>query len=430
MNIILAVTGSIAAYKTYDLTRLFVKGNHQVHILLTKGACKIINPETFYYLGATEVWLAQDDFLVSKNKKHFHSPVNHVELGKWCDLFVVAPQGSHTLAKMSLGLNDDLLLSTYLALPKEKLVLIVPAMNPNMWNHPATQEHISKLKNRPNHFLHAPDSGLLACGDEGIGKLPSVESIYHFSLSLPMKSPAKEDSWNVLITAGATISPLDPIRYLTNPSTGELGFTLAQLFLSRGHKVTCIIGPYSKNKFEDLKGHPNFTLHRIFSAEEMAQLTIHYFPSQKIFISTAAVNDIKFESSEKKLKKEKLGTSLPIKPNPDILKETLQLKKIHQLVIGMAAETELTPSIIEEKFQRKPVDLLIANKSQGPWSAGGEQGFNQSTLGFFAFTSKDLTYIKKSLDVVWANTKNECADKILEWCTKNARRSLSAHQNQ
>jgi phosphopantothenoylcysteine decarboxylase/phosphopantothenate--cysteine ligase len=432
MNIVLAVTGSIAAYKAYDLLRLFVKANHKVHVVLSKGAVKLLAPKTFAYLGAIDVWLPEDDFSVEKNKRHFRSPVNHIELSKWCDLMIVAPLGANALAKISLGLADDLLLATYLALPKEKLVLLCPAMNPNMLQHPATTEHLSRITNRPQHYLMSPTKGLLACGDEGLGKLPTVESIFNFALSLPITQTHKFTPKKVLITAGATISPLDPIRYLTNPSTGELGFELCQQFLSQGHNVTCIVGPFSKSKFEDLTSHPNFTLHRIFTAEEMFSIAQDTFPKHDIFISTAAVNDIKFETSSQKLKKEGLNLQLPIKPNPDILGELLKLKKRHQLVIGMAAETEMSVNIIQEKLSRKPVDMLIANHSQGPWAQGGELGFNLSTKGFHQFHLKDLKdgkAIKKGLDVVWAKSKNECAVKILEWCTNHDRRTLSPDQN-
>ncbi|MDH4469220.1 MAG: bifunctional phosphopantothenoylcysteine decarboxylase/phosphopantothenate--cysteine ligase CoaBC [Bacteriovoracaceae bacterium] len=421
MNIILGVTGSVAAYKSYDLLRLWAKDGHDVHVILTKGSLRFINPHSYHYLGAKGVWSSEDDFSPAKNQKFFTAPVSHIELSKWCDLLVIAPLGANTMAKISMGRCDDLLTSVYLALPPHKRVLLAPAMNTEMWNKQQTKDHWHKLTHRPNHFIASPERGLLACHDEGEGKLANIETIFHLSLALPQSS-APQKKWKVLITAGATISPLDPIRYLTNPSTGELGYIMAETFLNHGHQVVCVVGPYSKSKFNDLKDHPSFTLKQIFTAEEMFEETKQYFESQDIFISTAAVNDIKFPPSLKKLKKDQIQNQLQVDSNPDILGQLLLKRKKSQIIIGFAAETELTIEVVKEKILRKPVDLLLVNKSQGPWmKTGGEQGFNESTLGFYAFFPHSASpFDKKNLDQTWAKTKNECAKKILEWCQTNA----------
>jgi phosphopantothenoylcysteine decarboxylase/phosphopantothenate--cysteine ligase len=262
MRILLGVSGSISAYKALDIARGLFKNGHEVKVILTNGALKFVIPEVFTYLGVQDVYKSQDDFT--------HKNVLHVDLARWCDVFVVAPASANTLSKLAQGRADDLLSSVFLALEPHKNVLLFPAMNSVMLAHPFTQQNIDdikKLRTLNNLFVSPTDAGILACEEVGLGKLPSVEEIIEMipTMIKPLKSPEQK---TILATTGATIVPLDPVRYLTNSSSGITGFYLAEAALKEGHKVVMIAGAHSTAKLNLFSKHPNFRLIRAKTVEE------------------------------------------------------------------------------------------------------------------------------------------------------------------
>ncbi len=353
MKILLAVSGSISAYKALDLARGMVKNGHEVKVVLTNGALKFVVPQVFTYLGVSDVYKSEDDF----NYKN----VLHIDLARWCDVFVVAPLSANTLSKLARGEASDLLTSIFLALEPKKNVLLFPAMNTNMLLHPFTKENInelSKLKTLNNLFVSPTDSGILACEEIGLGKLPSVEEIIELIplLTRALISPSQK---KILIATGATIVPLDPVRYLTNSSSGITGFYIAQLALALGHKVSMIAGLYSTSKLELLIKHPNFKLSRVSTVQDMHDHVHAELQDSDLYISAAAISDIEFDVSDEKIKKDSLAETLKIKKAIDILKTVIEKKPAHLKIVGFAAETNLNDSVLTKKLNQKPVDLLV-----------------------------------------------------------------------
>jgi len=370
VNILLGVTGSISCYKSYDLLRLFIKDGHNVKVITTSGAEKFIKPDLFRYLGAENIYHSGDDFNLHQLEKKTH--VIHIELAKWAEHFVMAPLSANTLSKLSCGLADDLLSSTFLAFSQSKPISLFPAMNTSMLTNPLIVENQQRLKRLENINLYPTQSGELACGDIGAGKLLSIDEIFHLVESTSLKKTNK----NVLITTGATISPLDSVRYLTNPSSGKSGLHLAKAALQKGHNVVMIAGLYATSDLDCLVNNSNFTLIRVGTADEMKEIVHEHFSSSDIYISSAAISDIQFDSTDSKIKKNDLTSSLPIRKSVDILKSVIEIKKDHQKVVGFAAEIDLTDQVIHEKLIRKPVDILVATEVNS-----GQLG-GKDTLGF------------------------------------------------
>ncbi len=408
MKILLGVTGSIACYKSYDVARGLVKNGHEVKVVLTQGALEFIKPETFRYLGVSDVFLPQDDFIPENLSAS--STVLHIELAKWADKLVVAPLSANTLGRLSLGLVNDLLSSIYLAIGK-KPILLFPAMNTEMWNHPRTLEHVSAISKLPHVGLINPKSGLLACGDVGAGKFPEVSAVIDLIDSL---SPLTKKAKKIVITAGATAAPLDPVRFLTNPSSGKMGMSVAKAFLRAGYEVTVLAGHQCLPEIANLEGHPSFKLRRTPTTELMKVAALEEFPSAALYISTGAIADIEFDVATEKLKKEKLGTSLPFHQAADILKEILRIKKAEQKIVSFAAETETTEAVFREKMQRKPVDLMIGNKvSSGLLHGETLQGFQSEGASYFVVTPQ------KTLGPT-PLTKLELGEKLVQWFEEEA----------
>jgi phosphopantothenoylcysteine decarboxylase / phosphopantothenate---cysteine ligase len=402
MNIILGVTGSIAAYKCYDLARLLVKNKHVVKIILTQGALEFIKPETFNYLGVHEVFMPHDDFTLSG--KRSQSSVLHIDLVKWADKILIAPASANTLSRLALGITNDLLSTVFLA-NKETPVIFFPAMNTHMWTNKRTQEHINKLSGFPHVGIISPDSGLLACGDIGSGKLPDPQSILELSESYV---PGLNQNKTILVTAGATVSPLDPVRYLTNPSSGKMGIEVAKAFLSKGYQVQLIAGHQCSKEIENLRGHPQLRIFHAPTTQAMKEIVLKIFPECHLYISTGAIADIEFDVHEQKLKKEQLSGVLHYRQAPDILGEVLKIKSV-QKIISFAAETSTTPEVFEEKLKRKPVDLMIGNPvSNGLIGSDQVEGF-QSNDGTYYFIESGIISPPVKL------MKRELAFKLVKW---------------
>ena len=293
MNLLLAVTGSISAYKTLDITREWVKAGHSVKVVLTAGALQFVVPQVFKYLGASEVFLPLDDFKYPKEEQDPGS-VLHIELGKWADKLILAPLSANSLSRIVSGQAGDLLNSVFLAFDPGKPVLAFPAMNTKMLDHPFVERNLELLDELPNVFVHPSSSGELACGDIGAGKLPTVDTILTATEAVSLKTIDKQAGLkkHILISTGATVSPLDPVRYLTNASSGITGYHLAIESLKRGHKVTVVAGKFATAKLELLTHLPHFQLLRVTTATEMASVLDKYFSYADSYISAAAISDI------------------------------------------------------------------------------------------------------------------------------------------
>jgi phosphopantothenoylcysteine decarboxylase/phosphopantothenate--cysteine ligase len=405
MNLLLAVTGSIACYKSFDLTRELVKQGHCVKVILSQGALKFLRPELFRYLGAESVYLPKDDFNLNQYESRSQGQVLHIDLARWCDRMVIAPASANMIKKLAHGEASDLLTSVFLSLGS-KPVVIYPAMNTQMLHHPFTKDNFKNLSRLPNVFMAKTSEGLLACGETGEGKLLPVQTILN-TFDLHHTITAKNKT--VLITTGATIAPLDPIRFMTNGSSGITGFHLARKFLSENYKVVVIAGKNSTHELDDLTIFKNFHLYRVVTSNEMEAAVKKEFNNCDLYISSAAVGDFEFNLSDEKIKKSTLTQSLPIKPSVDILAEALAMRT-HQKIIGFAAETSTTSQVFQEKYLRKKVDLLIGNPVNTSYTGKVAQGFgtNQNQYYFIeeGKINSEGTYSKADL-----------ANKIFEWYT-------------
>jgi phosphopantothenoylcysteine decarboxylase/phosphopantothenate--cysteine ligase len=282
-------------------------------------------------------------------------------------------------------------------------------MNTEMWKNERIQEHRKRLESTLVVGIINPVSGLLACGDVGAGKFPEVSSVVDLIESY---NPLLLKKKNIIVTAGATASPLDPVRYITNPSSGKMGISVAKAFLAEGYLVTVLAGHQCSSEVENLLGHPHFQLIRTPTTELMKQSALKIFPDSDLYISTGAIADIEFDSSEIKLKKEAMGTSLPFKQAADILKEIISLRS-HQKIVSFAAETETTKEVFLEKMHRKPVDLMVGNKvANGLIGSTEVEGF-QKSFGEYFFVQKNEIQGPVKL------SKFELGEKLVQWFEGN-----------
>ncbi len=403
MNILLAITGSIAAYKAADLTRSMTKRGHKVRVVLTSGALEFVKPELFRYLGAEHTYMPQDDF-------HSATPgVPHVEIGKWADVMCIAPLSANTLSKIAQGQCNDFLTSIFLAWRTDRPVLMFPAMNTMMWEHDFTQANVAKINSLKHAKVIDPAAGLLACGDVGAGKLMDVEAIADV---VEFYNPLKQTAKKVLITTGATVAPLDPVRFMTNPSSGITGVELAKAYLATGAHVTLLVG-HPAPHVEALRAHPHCKIISTPTTEEMRTQALGFVDQVDVVIAAAAVADFEFKTAEYKMKKDQL-TDLHVVKAVDILGELLTHKKTKQKFISFAAETNTTEEVFREKFNRKPVDLMIGNKvHSGLINHTPREGFAESE-GTYWFVEKTQTSQPQKL------TKAQLAKSIVNWETSGS----------
>lgn len=400
MRILLAVSGSISAYKAYDLCRELFKNGHEIKVVLTKGAENFIKKETFKYIGASAVYSASSDFDTTLYEED--DRVLHINLAKWAEKIVIAPLSANTLVNLASGKAADLLGSLFLAAPKETPILLFPAMNPNMLSHPFVTENFQKMQKLSNVFIHPTMKGEMICGDEGSGKLADIFQVIDFIETYKINQSGKK----IVITTGATRSPLDPVRYLTNPSSGLTGYEFSKYYLSSGYKVSLIAGIDATKNIERLTSHPNFTLNRVETTNDMYLKVMEEVQDADLFIASAAVSDIVFTKSNEKLKKDQMTGSLSFEAGTDILKEVLSLKKENLKTVGFAAETKLNEEVLRTKWQKKPTDLLIGNvvsnglKPIGFSSAETEFSFfeNNELIGKKTLSKKELaSFIEKKV---------------------------------
>ncbi len=349
-NILLGVCGSIAAYKSAYLTRLLVKNTYDVKVILTKAGVGFINPITFSTLSGNP---ALSDF-TSEDNSIWN---NHVELGRWADLMLIAPTSANTMAKMACGIADNLLLTTYLSCNAP--IVIAPAMDMDMWTNASTQRNLEILKSDGVDYIPV-GSGELASGLIGEGRMAEPELIFDFVNQKLAKSKKKSLNKKILITGGPTYEPIDPVRYIGNHSTGTMAIELARIFADKGATVQLILGPSNLN----IK-HANVKIDRVNTASEMLAKSSKYFSTADIFISAAAVADFTpLKMNQNKMKKSGAEMTLKLKATVDILKTLAERKHRGQLLVGFALETENAEENALRKLLDKNLDLIVLNSLQ------------------------------------------------------------------
>lgn len=345
-TVVLGVTGGIAVYKACDLVSSLRKLGIEVHVIMTKSASEFVTPMTFQTMSQNFVTL--DMFEEPKTWD-----VEHIALAKKADVFVVAPATANIIGKMANGIADDMLSTTLMA--TRAPILVAPAMNTNMYSHPLTQENINKLERLGYKFVE-PASGRLACGDEGKGKLAPVEEILKEILKLLNPRQKDLEGKKVLITAGPTMESLDPVRFLTNRSSGKMGYAIAKAAVARGAKVTLVSGKTNQT--------PPLGLDQfipIESAVDMYNAVMENLESSDIIIKSAAVADYRPKNvSDKKIKKTDGDLVIELERNPDILMEVGK-KKGSKVLVGFAAETNDLIENASKKVQKKNLDFIVAN---------------------------------------------------------------------
>lgn len=345
-NIVIGVSGGIAVYKVLDVISRLKKLGASINVIMTKSAAEFVTPLSFQSLSQN--YVVTDMFAEPKTWD-----VEHISLAQKADLFVIVPATANIIGKIANGIADDMLSTTVMA--TKAPVLIAPAMNTNMYINPIVQRNIKILKNFGYRFVD-PDSGRLACGDYGIGKLASpediVENIVAIFQSFSKKSLKNE---KVLITAGPTQEPIDPVRYITNHSSGKMGYSLAMAARDRGADVTLITGPTNLKRPKGIK------IVDIVTAMDMYEAVMEHFDEADIVIKAAAVADYKpKEISKNKMKKSDSDLSIELSRNPDILFE-LGKKKKDKILIGFAAETKDLLDNAKNKINKKNLDFIVAN---------------------------------------------------------------------
>lgn len=344
-TVVLGVTGSIAAYKIASLASALMKLHCEVHVIMTKNAVNFINPITFETLTGNKC-------LVDTFDRNFEFSVEHVSLAKKADVFMVAPASANVIAKMAHGLADDMLTTTILACQCPKIVS--PAMNTRMFQNPIVQDNLKILKDYGFEVIE-PTKGYLACGDTGEGKMPEPEVLLQYILKgLTVKKDL--EGKKVLVTAGPTREAIDPVRYITNHSTGKMGYALAKAAAMRGAEVTLVSGPVN------LTPAPFVECVDVISAEEMFQAVTSRADDQDIIIKAAAVADYRPAStSEEKIKKKDGDMKIPLERTRDILAYLGEHKKEGQFLCGFSMETENMLENSTAKLKRKHLDMIIAN---------------------------------------------------------------------
>ena len=386
-KIVLGVTGGIAAYKSAAIVSRLRHLGAEVHVILTRNATEFITPLTFQTLSANQV--VTDTFQAPE-----YWNVEHISLAKLAEVFVIAPATANIMAKMAAGIADDMLSTTVLATGAP--ILLAPAMNTGMWNAQATQENLKTLAKRGVRFI-GPESGPLACGDEGAGRMSEPDAIVEEIIRI--LNPVKDYSGlKVLITAGATRERLDPVRFMTNDSSGKMGFALAEAARDRGAEVTVVYGHVTVPLPDGI-----LPVHAE-SAMDLLDVMMREADKQDIIIQAAAVSDYRFAETQRTKIKKISGQTLTItlEENPDIAKSVGERKKAGQTLVGFAAETDNLQKNALKKLNTKNLDLIVANDV----TAKGA-GFNVDTNIATLFT-------RDGSEELPLQSKRDMADVILD----------------
>lgn len=387
-TIVIGVTGGIAAFKVAQLVSNLKKKGYEIHVIMTESATKFVHPITFETLSNNRVSIDTFD-------RNFQYDVEHISLAKKADLFVVAPATANVIGKIANGIADDMLTTTIMACTCPKI--ICPAMNTNMLNNPITQDNINKLKGYGYHFVDSGD-GFLACGDVGSGRLANLDIIEDEIEIVLSKKPLLNKK--ILISAGPTIEAIDPVRYITNHSSGKMGYSLAIAARNLGADVTLVSGKTS------LKKPHKVNVIDIVSADDMFKEITSISEKFDVIIMSAAVADYRPKNvSDSKIKKS-LSMSIELERTKDILEHLGKNKKENQVLIGFAMETEDLIENAKVKLEKKNADYIIANN------------LNEKGAGFKVDTNKVTIISKNENKEIDLMDKSDLAYLILDYCLK------------
>ena len=379
----MAVSGGIAAYKSAELVRLLRKQGAKVRVVMTRSAMQFVSPLTFQALSGNPVYSE----LLDADQEH---AMGHISLARWADALIIAPATANTLAKCSHGLADDLLSTLYLAATCP--VYVAPAMNQAMWHKPVTQENMQKLKNH-GVIIIGPEPGEQACGETGFGRMSEPSDICRYLIGEP--SAPCLSGLKVLISAGPTREPLDPVRYITNRSSGKMGYALAKAALKAGAQVTLVSGPVA------LAAPANAEIVYVETAAQMYAAVISKAAEHDIYIGAAAVADYTPALTEaEKIKKQAEQTTLSLQKTKDILAEVAQLAE-RPFTVGFAAETHDLEHYAQDKLARKNLDMIAAN-----WVGRDVGGFDSEQNALQVFWKNG----QKSLTMT---DKNQLAEQLI-----------------
>ncbi|MGN7398786.1 bifunctional phosphopantothenoylcysteine decarboxylase/phosphopantothenate--cysteine ligase CoaBC [Cytobacillus praedii] len=385
-RILLCVTGGIAVYKAAALTSKLTQAGADVKVILSESACEFVAPLTFQALSRNDVYT---DTFDEKDSK----VIAHIDLADWADLILVAPATANVIGKLANGIADNMITTTMLAATKP--VWIAPAMNVHMYNHPAVQQNIDTLFRFGYRFIE-PGEGYLACGYVGKGRLEEPEKIVKNIEIFFQPKDLKLSGKKIVITAGPTREKIDPVRYITNHSSGKMGYAIAEEAARTGAKVVLISGPVS------IPAPAGVSLIQVESAEDMYQAVMKEYNDANIVIKTAAVADYRPKNSyDHKVKKQDRDESMELERTTDILMELGKNKK-KQILIGFAAETDHVAEYAQKKLLKKNADMIVANNVK---TAGAGFGTDTNIVTLF---KRDGTVIELPL-----LTKNQVAIKIL-----------------
>ncbi|MBM7614515.1 bifunctional phosphopantothenoylcysteine decarboxylase/phosphopantothenate--cysteine ligase CoaBC [Alkaliphilus hydrothermalis] len=385
-NIVVGVSGGIAAYKACDIVSRLRKLGAEINVILTESAAEFVQPQTFQALTSNPVTI--DMFETPR-----YWDIEHISLAQKADILLVAPATANIIGKVANGIADDMLSTTIMASTAK--VIFAPAMNTKMFENVIVQENIKKLRELGYYFID-PASGRLACGDLGVGKLADPEKIVEDVLALALPKQDLQGK-NILVTAGPTVEAIDPVRFLSNRSSGKMGYAIAEAAQARGAKVTLVSGP------THLKTPTGVKLISTTSAISMYEAVLEHFSQQDIVIKAAAVGDYRPENpSAVKIKKQEGNLSINLVRNPDILLE-LGKKKEHQILVGFAAETNNLLEYAKGKLEKKNADLMVANDVS---QEGAGFGTDTNTVHIIDRQGKEIKIERAS--------KLEVAHKILD----------------
>lgn len=386
-TVVLAVTGSIAAYKIAGLASMLKKMDCNVHVLMTQNATNFINPITFETLTGNKC-------LIDTFDRNFQFSVEHVSIAKQADVVLIAPASANVIGKIACGIADDMLTTTVMACASRCPVLISPAMNTNMFRNAIVQDNLRKLSEF-GYICIPPDTGYLACGDTGEGKMPSEETLLWYILR-EIAFPKDLAGKKVLVTAGPTRERLDPVRFISNHSTGKMGYAIAKMCMLRGADVTLVTGPVAIEP-------PRFVnLVKITSAKDMYEAVTGLYDDMDIVIKAAAVADYRpANPAEEKVKKKEGDLSIPLERTDDILKYLGEHKK-NQILCGFSMETENMLENSKAKLSKKNLDMIVANNLKVPGA-----GFGTDT-NIVTIITKDQVH---ELEVM---TKEDVANVIID----------------
>ena len=385
-KILLIICGGIAAYKSLEIIRILKKNGVSIKTILTKNGAEFVTPLSITSLSQSKVY--QDLFSLENEAE-----MDHISLSRWADLILIVPATANTISKLANGNTEDLASTVVLA--SNKKVFIAPAMNVRMWNHKSTKENINKLKTY-NYKLIGPETGEMACGEYGEGKMSEPDVIIN-ELEIYFKNIKKNNKLKAIVTAGPTREYIDPVRFITNKSSGKQGYEIAKSLSKKGFDTTLISGPTNLEVNDDIN------LIKIETAEEMFQSTLNSLPAD-VAVFSAAVSDYKAkEASSIKIKK-KDKFNLELEKNVDILNYVSNHNSLRpQLVVGFAAETNDLENYAKKKLIEKNCDWIIANN------------ISNKKIGFDSdFNEVSIFYKNKKIDKLQYKPKSEISDEIVE----------------